>query len=211
MKLFLARHAEGKDSNTVWQSPETPLSDRGKKQADALIGTHRFKNVEIILTSKLKRSQETSEIVANGFGKEIEVVDGIQERQQSSKIYGMARTNDVSERYFQDVVKNSGDWNWKWDSEEESFAEVINRAVQFREYLIKNYLKNDILVVSHDVFLRCFIAVCVLGENSDRVSFQQFYRSISIEKTGISLLIYREEQKLWKLWYLNDYAHLSSL
>ncbi len=211
MKIFLVRHAEGLDSNTIWQTPETPLSETGKKQAQALINTRRFKNIDKILTSDLIRSRETAEIIAGGFSKEVEVVEGIQERQQSSKIYGLSRTDRIAEKYFQDIVQHSVDWDWKWDAEEESFTEVIKRAVKFRNNLIRNHSQKDVLVISHDVFLRCFITICILGENSDKVSFQQLHRSIAIEKTGISLLIYREEKKSFKLWYLNDYSHLSYL
>lgn len=211
MKLFLVRHAESQDSNTIWQTPETPLSEKGKKQARALISTHRFNGAEKILTSKLKRAIETADIVAKGFNKEIEIVEDIHERQQSPKIYGLKRTESVSEKYFQDVVKNNENWDWRWDRDEESFSEVINRAVKFRDNLINKYSQKSVLAVSHDVFLRCFITVCILGEKSKKASFHQLYRSIAIEKTGVSLLIYREEQKSWKLWYLNDYSHLSAL
>lgn len=211
MKLFLVRHAEGKDVVEGWQSPSTPLSDKGKRQAKALGSLPRFKVVDKIISSNWKRALETAEIAAINLGKQVEMQNDIEERHQSSKIYGLSRTDKVSEEYNNESIKNGRDWNWKWDAEEESLSDVCKRSLEFRNYLINNYLQKNILIFSHETFIRLFISVCIFGENSQNDYFKQFYRSTAIEPTGISLIIYREKTKTWKLWYLNDYSHLISV
>lgn len=210
MKVFLVRHAEGENSNVKWQTPKTPLSLKGKKQAESLSVLSRFKhiNMDVILSSKWRRAQETAEIVAEALSKPIETLDGIAERAQSSKVYGLSRNDPVSEQYLQDCIQNRNDWNWKWDKEEESFAELFKRAIKFKEYLIKTYPQKNVMVFSHDAFLSCFITACILEGGSEDNSSKKLFSSIALQNAGISMLIYREVRKSWKLWYLNDYSYL---
>ncbi|MBI2008679.1 histidine phosphatase family protein [Candidatus Amesbacteria bacterium] len=211
MKIFLVRHAEGKEAVEKWQSPGTHLSDQGKRQAEALGSLPRFKVVEKIISSDWKRSIETAEIASKSLGMQVEVRNNIEERHQSTKIYGLSRADKISEEYNYESIKNGRDWDWKWDAEEESFNEVLKRALKFKNYMMSNYLQKNILIFSHESFIRLFISVCIFGDSGQHDYFKQFYRSTAIEPTGISLLIFREESKIWKLWYLNDYSHLASV
>ena len=202
----MIRHAEGESFETHVQSPETILSAKGRKQAEAAVATKRFIDVDKIFCSTLKRAQETAQIIANGLSKEFETIGGIEERRQSSA-YGLIRTDPRVIRYSQALVKKSDDWDWKWEKGEESKNEVLSRAIEFKKLLATNSLGRSILVVSHEYFVRMFIASCILGENSADPSFRRLYGSLNIVNTGISLLIYNEAQKTWKIWYLNDYSH----
>ena len=208
MKLFLVRHAEGENVGERWQSPETHLSEKGKKQAEVLGKLPRFKVVDKIISSNCIRTVETAGIAAENLNKQVEMVNGIEERYQSSKVYGLSRNEDLSRQYLKEAQQNGNNWDWKWDLEEESFTEMVKRSVEFRDYLINNYLQKNLLIFSHEGFIRLFISTCLFGENSQADHYRRFFRSLVIEPTGISLLIYREEAKVWKLWYLNDYSHL---
>ncbi len=208
MKIFLVRHAEGENSKSNWQSPNTPLSSLGIKQAEALTATKRFSAVDRVFSSNLVRARQTADIIARDLNKTVEENVDIREREQSSQIYGLARTDSIAERYVKALQENTNDWNYKWDSEEESKNEVRSRAIKFKDYLESNFSGEDILVVSHENFLKQLIPVCILGSTDLTKESEKLYRSINIENTGISFLIYSEEPKSWKLWYINDYAHL---
>ena len=208
MKLFLVRHAEGEDVIENWQTPQTHLSSKGKIQAEVLGKLPRFKVIDKIITSDWKRTKETAEIVAKTLNKPVKVVGGIEERHQSSRIYGLSRIDPIAKQYSEEAMQNRNNWGWKWDIEEESFNDVVLRSQAFKEYAIKKYSQKSILVFSHETFIRLFIATCIFGENWGDDYFRRFYRSLTIEVTGISLLVYREDHKVWKLWYLNDYSHL---
>lgn len=208
MKIFLVRHAKGKDVVEKWQSPNTELSDEGKKQAEALGSLSRLRIADKIFSSQWKRTIETAEIATKNLNKQVEILAGIEERHQSSKIYGITRTSSISENYIKENMDNRGNWDWKWDAEEESFNTVRKRALKLRNYLIDNYLNKNVLIFSHETFIRLFVTTCIFGEYDHIDGFRQFYMSTAIEPTGITLIIYREESKAWKLWYLNDYSHL---
>lgn len=212
MKIFLVRHAEGENTGLNWQTPMTTLSLRGVKQAEILAERiSRFKVIDVIITSDWIRSLQTAEIVGKALNKPVKVVEKIHERQQSSRIYGLPRNVPLAKQYWLDLSKNRNDWNYKWDKEEESLAELTKRIIDFQKQLIKNYSQKSVLVVSHESFLSGLVTACLLGVKFNNNYFKNLFNSIVIENTGLSLLIYREEQKTWKLWYLNDYSHRRSL
>jgi len=154
MKLFLVRHAEGENSRTHWQSPDTPLSSLGIKQAKALVATKRFNTVDRVFSSSLARSRQTADIIARDLNKTVEENVDIREREQSSQIYGLDRTDTISERYVKALQENTNDWNYKWDNEEESKNEVRSRVINFKKYLEANFSEDNILVISHENFLK---------------------------------------------------------
>lgn len=208
MKLFLVRHAEGENSKSNWQSPNTPLSPQGIKQVAALVATKRFSTVDRIFSSNLARARQTADIIAKDLNKPVEENVDIREREQSSQIYGLDRTDPIAERYVKALQENTNDWNYKWDNEEESKNEVRSRAINFKKYLELNFSGDNILVISHENFLKQLIPVCILGSGDLTKDSEKLYRSINIENTGISLLIFNPDTKNWKIWYINDYAHL---
>lgn len=200
MKVFLIRHAEGENFETHWQSPSTPLSNRGAKQASAVSHINRFENIDKVYSSPFARARQTAQVITN---KEIEIRNEISERAQSSNIYGQLRTNPVSVEYVKALAKNTDSWDYKWDEEEESKNEVLVRAISFKNFLINNCLKKNVLAVTHENFLRVFIAQCIVGEDSNDQGFRKLYKSLSIANTGISLLIYNEDKETWSIGYLN--------
>lgn len=211
MKLFLVRHAEGENYKSHWQAPSTPLSPLGVKQATALAATERFKIIDKFFSSNLTRARQTADILAKGLGQTVEEIDYVKERVQSSRIYGLSRMDPLGKTYSQNLQENTNDWNYKWDSEEESKNETRNRSIKFKNYLESNFLEENILVVSHENFLKHLIPVCILGPDDLTRDSEKLYRSINIENTGVSLLIFNPTSKHWKIWYINDYAHLNNL
>lgn len=212
MKIFLVRHAEGDQSRLNWQTPSTILSSKGIKQAEVLATRlSNFKIIDSIITSDWARSQQTAKIAATLLRKPTIVTKNIHERQQSSRIYGLSRKSILSRQYWLDLTKNRNNWNYKWDNEEESMIELTRRSIDFKNMLIKNYSQKNVLVVSHESFLSGLIATCLLGDKFNNNYFKNLFNGITMENTGLSLLIYNEEKKIWKLWYLNDYSHLKSL
>lgn len=208
MKIFLVRHGQGESTSERWQTPQTPLSEKGVKQAEILAGLSRFKIMDELISSNWKRSLQTAEIVGKVVNKPVKVLEEIHEKEQSSKIYGLSRTDPLAVKYMQDLGEHRHDWSYKWDAEEESWVELANRAIKFKQYLMERYLQKNVSVFSHDMFLRMLITACALGEDFDTVQFKSMFRSLNVDNTGISFLVYWEEQKIWKLWYLNECTHI---
>jgi broad specificity phosphatase PhoE len=79
--IFLIRHAETTlNAQRIVQLPETPLSERGLRQASCLAQRLAGFDVARILTSDYTRAQMTSEKVADATGAAIEIVETLRER-----------------------------------------------------------------------------------------------------------------------------------
>lgn len=208
MKVFLLRHAASVDAENSWPTPKSPLSNLGRKQAQVLSRLPRFQMVDLILASRWIRAKETAEIISKAINKPLKLFEEIHEREQHSKIYGAKRSSQIGRRYYEEAIANYRNIDWKFEGLEESLREVAERATQFKDRLVKDYLGHNLLVVSHDMFIRCFITVCILGKDYKDGIFNKIFRSLQIVNTGISLLEYEERRKIWRVWYLNDFSHL---
>lgn len=80
-QIYLIRHGETPSNATrVVQTPETPLSKRGRKQAIALGRRLAQQDVTAILSSDLERAHETARAVAAITGAAISLDATLQER-----------------------------------------------------------------------------------------------------------------------------------
>ena len=211
MRVFLVRHAVSNISKGKWQTSESKLGKVGESQSKALAKRSRFQSVDLILSSKWTRAKETAEIISKITDKPLELFDGIHERKQHPEIYGLDRKSKISMKYYREAYSNYANLDWKYDKKEESYRELIERTEKFRRHLEKKHEQKTLLVISHEIFIRCFIASCLLGRKYDDLTFKKIYSALTISNTGISLLEYVEKRKTWRLWYLNDFSHLKSV
>ncbi len=209
MFLFLIRHALSETSRENWQTPDSKLGKVGEKQAEVLGSRSRFSGTDNIFSSNWERSLKTAEIISSNLGVKTEILDYIHEREQSPEIYGTARDSEISKKYVRQSYENFGDLDWKFEDKEESIREVLERASKLSKFLTENYQGKRILVVSHDIFIRCFISRILLGSKYSDKTMARTISSITINHAGISLLIYSSQMKSWKINYINDYSHLN--
>jgi len=208
MLLFLVRHAQSECPRDRWQTPSSKLGEIGEKQAETLSKRSRFSRLDKIFSSEWERAHKTAEIVSNNLNVENETLDYVHEREQLPEIYGAARDSKISKEYTEEYYKNYKNIDWKFKGKEESVREVIKRASKLSSFLIKNYQDKCLLVVSHDIFIRCFISLILLGNQYSDETMSKVVNSFKINYTGISLLSYNEKRKFWKINYINDYSHL---
>ena len=208
MLLFLIRHAQSDTTREQWQSPDSKLGKTGKNQAEILGNKSRFAKVDKIYSSIWDRSKKTAEIVSKKLDVDLDTLNYIHERKQSPEIYGSSRSSTISKEYIKEYYNNHKNLDWKFRKEEESVREVVERALKFSEYLVGNHKNQQILTISHDIFIKCFIGLTLLGKNYDDKTMTKITGSLLINHTGISLLIYNEQSKSWKINYVNDYSHL---
>jgi len=208
MYIYLIRHAEGENSKRYWQKPSTKLSDFGRKQAKALAQLPRLEEADVILSSDWDRAKETAEIAISHLKLPIKTLSLIHEREQPTKIYGAERTSSFSIKYTTEMIENSDDLDWNFKNSEESIRDVAKRSIQFQKLLINKYKEQQILVFTHDVFIKCFVTTAILGERYDDKTFNRLFRSLEMSSAGISMLIFNYERAFWKVWYLNDLSYL---
>ncbi len=211
MKIFLVRHGQSQNQGITFASPETPLSETGIKQAQAVSQRSRFQAVDTILSSQYQRAKQTAEIVSQTLNLPIKIIEGIQEKALSSQIYGLDRTSPIVKKYDQQALQNLDNFDWKFRSDDEPFRQVIHRAQSFKQTLLQDYQGKNILVFSHELFIRTLVTSILLGDKFRDKDFHSVATQLVISNTGITFLGYKEKEKRWKLIYLNDFSHFKEI
>ena len=217
MQLILIRHAKSVNyENNKRQSPSTGLGDFGKNQASRL--ADRIKNLSestghkyrCVITSDWKRANETAEIISKRL--KIPLVESpyIHEYLSNKILENQPLDSDIVKE-FKKAVKNKGiNFDWKFRGEGECLRDIINRATKFRKELLNKYKNNNVLVVSHGLFITAFITTLLLGDNYKDEEFDRVSKMIFLENTSITHLEYDEEKQSWRIHCLNDSSHLES-
>lgn len=144
MKICLVRHGETKENLARILQGHLPgtLTENGKQQAVSLRAQLDIKKFDAIISSDLKRVTDTVEILLNG--------------------------NDIT--WEKSVLLREIDWgsmtgmkieetNFKQLADDVETREMLyKRAKEVTDYLLDKYIGKTILVVSHGLFLRSFIA-----------------------------------------------------
>jgi probable phosphoglycerate mutase len=210
MKVFLVRHGQSDaHSKGRRQAPDSSLSEIGSRQALVLAKKLKFYDIDLILTSKLPRARQTAEIITEILAKPLEIFEGIHEREQHLSLYGASYESKIHNQNVVEIAENMDNLDWKFRGKGESIRQVIKRAIKFKKHLEENHLNQNLLVISHGIFIRCFVAVCILGENYQDDCFVAINRSLCFSNAGVSLLEYNKDQKSWEIKYLNDCSHLN--
>ncbi len=205
MHLYLVRHADSQASeNGLAQSPDTPLSKKGKKQALLLAKRLNQETIDSILSSNWSRGQETAEIISKQLDMKFSYRDDLYEKEQSQKLYGIAKSSDIYLNHTLELQDNLENLDWKFMQEGESFRDLITRCNNLKKSL--ETLKSDTLVVSHGILLRSFILTCLLPENSIENVFMHLFRKTHLDNASISIL--EKDDSGWKLTLFNDTSHL---
>lgn len=209
MFLFIARHGEAENVKDYWQAPDSKLDELGENQSKALGGLLKAFKIDQVFSSDWERSLSTAKIISKEIKVELETLDYIHEREQLPEIYGASRDSSVSKKYIEEYRNNIGNLDWKFEGKEESLREVIDRTSKLLSFLTKNYQGKRVLVVSHDLFIRCLIGNVLLGKDYADKDMFGMINNIVISNTGLSLLIHNSQRKIWQINYINNYSHLN--
>jgi len=131
--IYVIRHCEA-----VGQPPESPLTERGLKQANDLADFFDNIKVERIISSPYKRAIQTIQPLANQLNIEIEMNSRLKERVLS--------TNHLSD-WFEKLKQTFEDFELKFEGGESS-QEAVNRIIEVVENVFKSELENT-LIVTH--------------------------------------------------------------
>lgn len=210
LRLYLVRHGKSDAvENNKRQSPTSPLSEEGRKQATALSERMAKEKIDILISSKWDRAYQTAEAVSKKLSLKLETIEGIHEKEHHPDMYGVSLDSEIFRKYWEEVEKNEKNLDWKFGGKGESVRDLINRVEKFQKHLIEKHRNQSVLVVSHGLFIRTFVILSLLqGRVTDEV-FYKLFTSISFENTGITLLEYSPERDHWELKYLNDHLHIS--
>lgn len=142
MKLYVARHGQ-----TIWNAQnkvcgitDVGLTEKGKDQAEELSSIVQNYNIDVIISSPLKRALETGKIVAEKNNISLQTEELLIE--QNYGIYeGVDRKTDS-------FLANKRNFAYKYP-EGESVLQVAYRIYGLIDKLKEQYQGKNILIISH--------------------------------------------------------------
>lgn len=211
--VYFVRHGQSEanlPSSSIFQPPESPLTELGRKQAERIAQRVSRLHFEVLISSPFARAKETTEKISEKTGIKPEFSDLFVERIRPTRAVGKSKNSpEISQLWsaWEDSLYAPG----AKIEDGENFNEIITRADMALDFL-KNKAAREIVVVTHGFFLRTIIARVILGEFLTSAAFKNFQTRVpSIENTGLSVLTYGVTAggPAWHLWIYNDHAHLA--
>jgi broad specificity phosphatase PhoE len=145
--IFLARHGESdwNAANRFQGHSDRPLTDLGRRQAEALADAVTGANVEAIYSSPLMRALETARIVAARTGLEVMEDDDLREV-DTGGWSGLSR-EEVQQRFpegFERWISGGAGWE-----DGESYEDMAERTLGAVGRIAEAHPGGRVLVVSH--------------------------------------------------------------
>jgi broad specificity phosphatase PhoE len=209
--VYLVRHGQSDDNALpVFQSLNSPLSLKGKLQAETIANRLKNHTIDVIISSPLPRAQQTAEYISKSVDKAVTYSDLFVERIKPSKLEG---------KPWKDKVANDLWRNWERTlyasgirvEDGENYDDTILRVDNAIKYLTQ-LEEESIVIVSHGHFIRTLVARILLGEKLTGDILKHFQERTFMENTGITILLYKdgfEEDFDWRLLTLNDDTHFT--
>ena len=209
--IYLVRHGQSADNVApVFQSPDSPLNEKGKKQAESIAQRVSKLSFDALIASPFERAKQTAEIITKATSKEAEYSKLFVERVKPTYINGKPYTDEKASTLWKEWEKSLYTPGLRAE-DGENFDDLIARADKALAFLT-NRAEQSLVVVTHGYFLRTIVARVLLGDLLSGEAFRNIQRTAAMENTGITVLQYRsgfEEKPAWRLWIYNDHAHLA--
>lgn len=143
--LILVRHGETVDNvNQIMQGQtQGQLTAQGVLQAHRLAESLRSEQIDVFVSSDLKRSVDTCRVVAEGHGKDVVTTPLLRERDWGS----------FTGRYIPSLKGET------WPDDIESLEALKHRARRFMQYITDNYPGLTVLAVGHGIINKAIQAV----------------------------------------------------
>lgn len=159
MKLLIVRHGE-----TDWNKEkrmqglkDIPLNDNGIMQARKLSKCLDLSEIDICISSPLKRAKKTASIIING--KVSIIYDDLLKERTFGTYEGSPVNYDLISRMW-DYQLNTNEGNL------ESLKDCLARAKKFLDKIKEKYPNKVVLIVSHGSFMKS-LHYTILGYNEN--------------------------------------------
>lgn len=203
--IYFVRHGESEaNSSKIFMGAEAKLTRKGIKQSELIAERVSSMQIDTIISSPMIRAVDTANIIQKKIGGDVVVSDLFVERKRPTEILGMSYGDPKVVDVMNKIKENSHIPDYHY-SDEENFIDLRARAVKSLEY-IENIKEENILIVTHGVFMRCLIAQMCFGEKLNLEMYVAFRRFFKTWNTGISRMELKDGK--WVLYQWNDSAHL---
>jgi len=195
LRLLLLRHGESA-SNAHPRAASLPeeqgdlLTPRGEAQARAAAVALRRRGATRLLSSPMRRAQQTAAIVAAELGLEVETHPGIHELREQGD-FGSLSPEEQRLRRWSEWMSEHADDPEHAPPGAESFNTVLGRVRRLKADLEAGEPGQSVLCVSHGIFIRFFFADSLLGEGF-RVRDVRRLWQLRTENCGLSVFEHGE-------------------
>mgnify|MGYP000686980834 CR=1 FL=1 len=205
--IYLVRHGESRSNATrIIEGAESPLTEKGIKQAAELARRFENINVDLLLSSPYIRALDTAKAIAQAKGDlTIEVVPEVRERVYPSAVVG-TRHDDSARKEFVNAME-SGWLTGNHSTDGESFEQLSDRARTVKEILEQKEERN-IVVSGHGVFSK-FLSLFLLLEDdlTPELFVKRFNPRMRTANAAITYFTLDVDEG-WQMRAWNDHAHL---
>ncbi len=208
--VYFVRHGQSLgNAAAIFQPPDSPLSETGRKQAVCIAGRVSKLAVQTLLSSPLERAMQTAGAIAQATGLKPQYSGLFVERMKPHSINGKPLADEAAHAVWTEWNKSLYTPGMRVQ-DGENFDDLIARADAALAYLQARG-EASIAVVTHGYFLRTMVARAVLGDMLCGEAFRRFQRVVAMENTGLTAMRYQEagEEPGWRVLTYNDHAHLS--
>jgi broad specificity phosphatase PhoE len=197
--LYIIRHAESEANEKgiyQGQSYDTGLTDRGRKQAQAVGEGLRKFQVDSIITSPSRRCKQTAQIIDYSNNRIIEQNKLLIEINHGT--WEGKRINDFNKEESKILKQWLSEPHKTQMPDGEHFNDVVDRC----KSIIKttNNLRGNHAIITHDVITRILVLLVM------DLAFEYFWR-LSFDNCGITKI----KKKPLRLISLNENTHLNGL
>jgi ribonuclease H / adenosylcobalamin/alpha-ribazole phosphatase len=208
--VYFVRHGQSEDNVApVFQSPNSPLNEKGRRQAERIAERVSKLHFEALIASPFERAKQTAEAISRVTGRNAEYSDLFVERVKPTYINGKPFTDGTANKLWREWQKSLYTPGARTE-DGENFDDLLTRADEALAFL-NDRAERSLVVVTHGYFLRTIVARVLLGTTLSGEAFRQFQKSAAMENTGLTVLRYHssfEQESSWRLWIYNDHAHL---
>ncbi len=173
MKILITRHGQT-DWNVLGKiqgQTDIELNDNGRQQAKETGELIKNENIDIIITSPLKRAKETAKIINENFNVTIIEDNRLMER-NFGKSEGLTKDDRRKLKEINPEVNDVWNYNKNIDfNGMETMQDFCNRIYKFLDEIINKYRYKNILIVTHggvSVPIKCYFMKYPLENLCDR-------------------------------------------
>lgn len=151
MKILITRHGQT-DWNILGKiqgQTDIKLNDTGRKQAKDTSVNIQNENIDLIITSPLKRAKETAEIINKNFNVPIIEDSRLMER-YFGKSEGLTKEERSKLKTIHPEIQDI--WNYTKNvsfNDMETMHDFCKRVYEFLDEITKKYADKNILLVTH--------------------------------------------------------------
>lgn len=204
--IYLVRHGESASNLTrIAGEKKTPLTAKGREQAEALAERFEGIPIEVVLTSDYTRAHDTARIITETCNVPLEVVGMAGEREVPEELKSLHKDDPKAKQIMKHFYY---EWMHESDVHSGEHFDSVRRRVHELTALIESRPEKHIVVVSHGFFLKFFTAHHLLGPHlTPELYIDYIADRMRMSNTGITYFTVDEKHK-WQLYAWSDFAHL---